>query len=473
MLAVQGRSEATVDTTPVDPEAMPRWMEDHEGQKTAWHHGSKTLALLAGWQSGKTDFLVEWCFRAAGRYGPGDALVLAPSHKLLEYATQPRVVKRFGTMADWKGGSCCLTVPESSLKRLGWTGECGDLRIWFRHTQDPKAVEAVTAIWVAFDECGQSEDEVWEAVQGRVSKQVDPPVLLISRPYFDNWYRAWCEANPEKVVNFASWDNPGWKSGLTREEKKASVDALGLPEWRKDMKFGGVFTRPAGAVYDCYVDKMWDDPEEPGHLEAPFLVPPWWERAYGIDFGPVHTAVRCYAKDPELKSEDGFPVWHNYRTYFPNVARDTWQHVDLLKKWEEEDARQWLASGGWKDGRSCDVQWPPAAFGGNASEDKWRQAWTDAGLPVMEPVVTDPYAAIDAVYQAFRKRRVRHFSTLQQAIKETKRYSWQVDDDGEPIPGKLPDKASTFHLCDAERHVAWLFAGSFMAAQQSRYRKEA
>ena len=435
-------------------------MEGHWGQSEAWKRKQRFLALLAGWQSGKTDFLVEWVFRQAGRAGPGDALVLAPTHRLLEIAPEPRIVERFQEAlgkedAQYKVGDHLLIISAAGLKRLGWTGKKGSLKIWFRHTQDVKAVEAATALWLAADECGQMPDEIWEAINGRTSA-TGGDVLLISRPYFDNWFREFCETQPDNVVGFASWDNPGWLAHLGPEERDAEIERLrnSMPLWRFEMKYGGVFTRPAGAIYDCYVDKLWNDPEEPGHLETSFEVPPDWERVYGVDFGSVHTAVRCYAKDPVLKTESGMPVWHNYRTYFPNQSRHATEHVRILKNAEP-----------------FGTPWPPLAFGGNqGNESDQRDLWGLAGLPVVKPLIGAVEAGIDAVYACIKTRQIRYFDTLKEARSQKRRYSWKVNDDGDPIPGEIEDK-KVWHLEDAERYAAPYF-GLPECGQASRFSTE-
>lgn len=426
-------------------------MENHRGQCKGWKATKRFLILLAGWQSGKTDFGVEWCFRACGRYGPGEALVLAPSHPLLIRATQKRLVKRFTDegLATPNKGDNFLLVPEATLRRMGWKGKPGDLTIFFGHTQTADVVEATSAVWIWADECGQMSDDVAIAIKGRVS-HTRGPVLYTSRPYYDNWYRESAE-NPDElteVVTFASWDCPGHDAGYIALQKSQ------LPKWKFDMRFGGVFTRPAGAIYDCYVDKLWDDPEEPGHLETSFEVPADWERVYGIDFGSVHTAVRCYAKDPVLKAPNGMPLWHNYRTYFPNQSRSVSQHVRILREAEPPG-----------------VDWPPLAFGGNAgSEQETRDHWALAGLPVAQPMVSSVEAGIDVVYACTVNHQIRYFDTLKQARSQKRRYSWKVDDNGDPIPGEIEAK-KVWHLEDAERYAAPYFAAP-ECGQMSRVKKE-
>lgn len=78
-------------------------MDAHTGQCRAWDAHTRKLVILAGWQSGKTDFAVQYALRQIARRGPCDAVVAAPSYPLLTAALQPRLIraiKHLGTFAD-------------------------------------------------------------------------------------------------------------------------------------------------------------------------------------------------------------------------------------------------------------------------------------------------------------------------------------------------------------------------------------
>lgn len=414
---------------------MPSWMADHTGQTEAWEATARKLIIVAGWQSGKTDFLVRWCLRQMKRRGPGDALILAPSHPLLIVALQPRLVwlvESLGLGSHVKGDNY-LYVPGEALKRLGWEGARGDLRLWFRHTQDAKAVEATTALWVAGDECGQMSDEVGEAIDGRTSA-TGGEVCLISRPYFDNWFRKAAESPDQetKVVNFASWDNPGWRADLDPETRKAEVKRLELsmPAWKFKMKYGGRFTKPAGSIID-----NWEDRYE----VEPFVVPGNWKRFTFHDFGQVHAFVVSAAEHPTEKDSEGYPVLVCYREHFPNQARATWQLVRDIKRADERDFAMWSHATGGKA-----PVWRPRGIGGASSEDDWRKDYAQSGLNVEQPGTSDVGTQIDRLYACVERgglwitKDCRHLLTMLGA------WSWEIDDAGEKIPGKIKDDAK-FH----------------------------
>ncbi len=416
---------------------MPDWMRNHPGQKSAWPVLTQFLALQAGWQSGKTDYLVRWCLRQMKRRGPGEALVCAPSHPLLIVAAQPRLVKAIESrgLGEHKKGDNYIHVPYSSLKRCGWTGDRGDLDIFFRHTQEAKHVEAVTAKWIAADECGQMSDEVGEAIQGRVSA-TGGEVCLISRPYYDNWFRRLCEtpSGLVTVVNFASWDNPGWRPDL-----RAVPGAIGeeverlkrsMPLWRFQMKYGGKFTRPAGAILDNWEDR---------HEVEPFVPDADWKRYTFHDFGPVHAFVISVAEHPTEKDFEGYPVLYCYREHFPNKGYATWQLVRDVKKADLVDFSEWA-------GRNSKPvpEWKPRGIGGNHTENDWRKDYTNAGLNVEQPKITDPLTQIDRLYACIGRGGLKVGKNCRTLIQMMKSWSWEVDDLGEPIPGKIADDVK-FH----------------------------
>lgn len=410
-------------------------MLGHPGQSEAWKFTSRVQCLQAGWQSGKTDYLVQWVYRQAARSGPGDALVLAPTHPLLEVAPQPRIVKLFESLelGEEKVGAQKLVVSESGLRRMGWKGKPGSLTIWFRHTQDVKKVEAATALWVAADECGQMSDEVWEAINGRTSG-TGGDILLISRPYFDNWFRKLCESSEPwlQVRSFASWDNPGWQPNLNPKERGSEIERLknSMPLWRFQMKYGGVFTRPAGAIIDNWKDEY----ETP-----PFLVPHTWKRYTFHDFGPVHAFVISVAEHPTEKDSEGYPVLVCYREHFPNKAYATWQLVRDVKKSDERDFADYKLISGLEP-----PEWRPRGIGGNHGENDWRKDYANSGLAIEQTRIIDVGSQIDRLYACVGRGGLRITKDCRVLLQMLRAWSWEVDDAGEPIPGKIMDDAK-FH----------------------------
>ncbi len=414
-------------------------MGDHAGQVEAWNTEARFLRIMAGWQSGKTDFLVWWCLRQFGRRGPGDAIVAAPTFPLLTVALQPRLIKEvesrgLGVHQPSHGN---ILVPYDSLRRCGYKGdEKGDLTVWLRHTSEAKAVEAATAKWFAGDECGQMSDEVGEAIEGRISA-TGGEACLISRHYNDNWFSNACQ-RPDipgfsVTVNFASWDNPGWRADLQGEARKAEVARLerSMPRHRFLGKYAGKVTRPAGSIIDNWQDEY----------EIPsFFVPGDWKRFTFHDFGQVHAFVIQAAEHPTEKDSEGYPVIYCYRETFKAQATATVDLVRELLRAEKEDMQAWAQA----TGQSVPV-YRPRGIGGNATtEEGWRESYTAAGLRVEAPLVAKIEPQIDRLYACVGRGGLRITKNCAFLLSMLKKWSWEVDDAGEPIPGKILNDAA-FH----------------------------
>jgi hypothetical protein len=95
-------------------------------------------------------------------------------------------------------------------------------------------------------------------------------VLLTTTVYNLGWIKAvlydkWRRGDPEiKVVHFDSIENPQFPRAEW-ESAKAS-----LPDWKFQMFYRGRYTKPAGAIYDCYDEERHEvEPRtDPRRLEA-------------------------------------------------------------------------------------------------------------------------------------------------------------------------------------------------------------
>lgn len=420
----------------VDFEQAPYWMADHAGQTEAWEADVRFLQIMAGWQSGKTDFAVWYTLREIGRVGPGEGLVCAPTYPLLMVALQPRLVREVESrnLGEHKRGDGYIRIPYDSLRRMGYQGdEKGHHDVFLRHTTEAKHVEAITALYCTGDECGQMHDEVGEAIQGRLSA-TGGRACLISRHYNDNWFSRACQEPDQpgfsKTVSFASWDNPGWRKDLRPipGALEAEIARLrrSMPQHRFDGKFAGKVTKPAGLIIDNWEDRF--------EVE-PFLVPATWKRFTFHDFGNVHAFVISVAEHPTDTDDDGYPVLICYREHFPNQATASWQIVRDVKKADLADFKEWEA----ESGEDAPL-WHVRGIGGATTEDKWRFDYSTHGLHVEKPMVGDPGTQIDRLYACVGRGGLRIVKdacpNLLQMLKD---WSYEVDDAGEPIPGKIKD----------------------------------
>jgi hypothetical protein len=185
------------------------------------------------------------------------------------------------------------------------------------------------------------------------------------------------------------------------------------------MFFKGLFTRPAGMIYDSF------DFER--HVIDPFEIPADWNRYGGLDFGGVNTAALRYAEHPETGMLYLTDEYHA-------GGRTAAEHAEKLKPWR------------------CGY-----FVGGSKSEGHWRLEFSAAGLPVQSPAISDVEVGIDRVYGVHKTGRLLVFRTCVKYLDEKGRYARKLAPDGEPTEA-IEDKNS-FHLMDAERYIIGYLRG--------------
>jgi hypothetical protein len=396
----------------------------HAGQLQAWSSIKRIVAIFAGWQSGKTVIGPHWLAREMQRRGPGDYAVIAPNYPLLDNKARPELIRVFGGMVRTSGNE--LHVTEIGCEMLGWP-KGGTGRILLRHAERAEAIEAFTALAIWVDEPGQIADEVWESIQARAST-TGGRFLLTSRPYEHNWYvnDIWHKRGGRddiEIVNYRSIDNPSFPA------EEYELQKLLLPEWKFTMKYDGIPTRPAGLVYDC-----WDSDRI---LDGGGRVPSSWARYVGVDFGPDNTCAVFLAAERDMlpSGEWGgdtgryvlYAAWHGGRKT-PAEYAAFWRELAPMV----EDSR-----------------------GGSAQEVSWR-GWFSEHWPIGEPKHSGPGSVdvgIQHVYRLVKEKRLFVTRDAQSVIDEFERYSYELDDNGEPTEKLAKDKHS-FHRLDALRYIA-------------------
>lgn len=208
--------------------------------------------------------------------------------------------------------------------------------------------------------------------------------------------------------------DPGYLANLQALSKVDRARLLG------DRRRGGNWKiRPAGLIYEGF--KVIPD----------FPIPITWPRYRGVDYGAVNTAVLWLAEDPNSHA------LYLFREYLRGEMT-TKQHVTEAQKHGDAD-------GTW---------------GGSPSENQQRWDWSDAGLAVQEPLISDVEAGIDRVNEAFKDRKLYVFQSCTGTIEEAGSYSRKLDDQGLPTD-EIKDKSS-YHRLDALRYV---LPGALSAAQ--------
>jgi hypothetical protein len=89
--------------------------------------------------------------------------------------------------------------------------------------------------------------------------------------------------------------------------------------------------------------------------------------------------------------------------------------------------------------------------GGAKSEGQFRLDWSEAGLYVEEPIISDVESGIDRVIQVIKSDRFRVFKNLHGLRDELGSYSRKVDTAGNPTD-EIQDKRK-YHRLDALRYI--------------------
>ena len=402
----------------------------HRGQTRAWKSTARFPFVIAGSQAGKTTFGPLWLKREMDTRGPGDYMAVAPTYPLLQKKVLPELKRFFITYLRWGEYRAADRI---------FVLDGGHTNIFLGHAADPDSLESTTAKGAWMDECGQNKFALssWEAIQRRLAIN-QGRALGTTTPYNLGWlktqvYDRWVAGDPDyDVINFRSIDNPIFP----REEYERARRTL--PGWKFAMFYQGLFTRPAGMIYDSF--------DFDRHVIDPFEIPVHWPRYGGLDFGGVNTAAVGYAQNPETGVLYLFTEYHE-------GGRTAAGHAAALQDWR---CRVWV--------------------GGSKSEGQWRQEFNAAGLPVQSPEIKDVEVGIDRVYGAHKSGGLFVFRGCREYLDEKGRYARKLGPDGEPTE-EIENK-NDFHLMDAERYIMGYLRGGdpeplgVQPAQPSRFQSE-
>lgn len=382
----------------------------HPGQRQAWQSDALMTWIIAGTQSGKTSFGGWWLWREIERRGAGDYLAVTATYDLFKLKMLPELKNIFCRLVGgWKylGGDRVLYRPKDKS------------RIILRSANAPEGLESATAKGAWLDECGQDgfRIESFEAVQRRLSLN-EGRILGTTTPYNLGWlkteaYNKWVKGDPtHRVIQFASTMNPQFP----RAEYER-VKASGMPSWKFNMFYNGIFERPAGMIYKDYNEKI--------HLIEPVPLKPEWPRYVGVDFGAVNTATVWICEDPDKN------ILYLYRDTLEG-DKTTGEHAE-----------------GYKDQAQAEnvVAW----VGGAPSEKQNRWDFGSFGVPITRPPISDVESGINRVIELFKKKRLFIFNTCRGVLDEIGTYSREVDTIGQPTD-KIKDKEK-FHRLDSLRYV--------------------
>lgn len=418
----------------------------HEGQDKARRSSARFILVLAGAQSGKTALGPPWLLEEMQRKGPGNYILVAPTFRLLEKQAAPSLVRFLGTILK-------LGSQVGNEFRLS---EAGHGRIWphlphqptriiFGYAENPDSLESLTAKAAWLDEAGQKgfKSASWEAIQSRLAIN-QGRALFTSTPYEHGWLKKEvydrAERNRQAVAKNlppnpadAGFDSVSYESRMnpTFSQEEWERQKLVLPPWKFNIRYRGVFTRPIGAVFDC-----WDS----GEMVCPaFVIPEHWDRLTGTDFGyPNHSTVFLAEETHLIEQEGQSPRYHKtgryhvYREYRPQESRQANEHVRYMQYGE--------------------TRLPEFAVGGSMSEQAWRDQFASHGYPISEPDQREVEVGIDRIYQLIAEGRLVVHDSCPKLISELETFSRVVGENGDVLD-ELDDEPS-FHGIASLRYIA-------------------
>lgn len=414
----------------------------HPGQQKAWDSDKRIVAILAGSQGGKTSFL-PWLLhreienqRGVDPDIPQDYLAVTANYDLFKLKFLPALREVFENETKsgryWSGTRVIeLADPSTGQFKASRADDPMYGRIILRSADSPAGLESATARAALLDEAGMNSFtiETKEAIDRRLSI-TQGRIFIGTTLYNLGWlksevYDKWKGGDPDiDVIQFDSTLNPAYPRN-SYEKAKAS-----MPLWRFNMMYRGIYTRPAGQIYDKFDDKK--------HTCARFEIPSTWDRYMGLDFGSVNTAAVFLARKP------GTRLFFLYRAYKAG-SRTARQHADLM--FESENRSRFRC------------------IGGSKSEEAWRLEYQAAGLNVEKPPIWDVEVGIDRVYSLFGNDQIIVFNDLQAVIDDIIGYSRVVDPNG-TITEDIDDK-SAYHYADAIRYIGTVIASPDKASKST------
>lgn len=401
----------------------------HPGQQRAYLSKARIIAVLAGTQGGKTSFTPWWLLKEIQRVGPGDYLAVSTTYDLFKLKLLPEFLEVYegvlGIGRYWAGDQI-LELKDPSTGRY-WATRAADkmwARIILRSAQSKSGLESATGKAAILDEAGMDEFTLaaWEAILRRLSIN-QGRILLTTTIYNLGWlkqviYDAWERgAKDIDVISFDSTTNPAFP----KAEFERARDTL--PQWKFDMFYRGLFTRPAGMIYSDFVNLYKD---EGGHKVKPFPIPAEWPVWCGVDPGANNTAKVWVAA-----SDNKFYLMSESLEGEKSTSEHAQSALELAKE------------KGWN---------VVMHVVGQPAEKQIRYDWQDAGVfNVTEPPFADVESGIDKIIALLKQHRLFIFDTCTGLLDEIGRYSRVLDDLGEPTE-KIKDKEK-YHRLDALRYA--------------------
>jgi cytochrome c556 len=431
----------------------------HEGQLRLWDSAASDPIACAGTQGGKTNAESPWLLREIQRCAPlirqqgsGKFIYAGPTLTLLKQQAIPSFKELFQEVEGLgrliEGSKPYFRFSKEGLQKVLGFSDC-PVTVHFAYTNDSSNLESMTACAGVWDEAGQKDNkyESYGAYNRRLKvarSTTFESVLKFAPQWWIDWYyadegggarfgrRMWGTTPYEwnwfktEVVDKAGEGAPGpegfelfnWPSWRNPRVSEASCnDELtnGMPLWQWQMMYLGIFTKPAGVIYDTFTFE--------NNTCADFPVPAHWKKWPGVDFGSAHMGAVIVTENPETKV-----LFAIQETLAGNKTFA--EHVTEIRK----------------GGYALQV-----GAGGSHQEEGWREAFRTNGLPLDEPPVNDVKVGIGCVYGEVKTCSFVVFRSCKGLIAEFGVYSRVLDADGQPTE-EIAHK-SRYHRLDAVRYI--------------------
>ncbi len=306
----------------VNPRPGQKVVRPHWFQERTLHSRRRWIVMLGGTGGGKTWWGPVWLGDRIGRdlargIPDGRYLVIGPTVDMVRDMLVPSLE------AHYAGTS--LEGLHEKARNIYHVGGQGGPRIYFRSADKPQRIEGhhVRGCWM--DECGQMKALIWPIIRARTAFY-RAPTLLTGYPWAMNWYYhdvylPWKAGDKSiDVVQFASIDNPDYP----REEFEDARSKL--PAWLFEMRYLGIFRRPAGLVYPDLTDE--------NNVVEPFEPDKDWPLYAGMDPGACFGVLFVYVHDG---------TWYIWREYYSEEVMGAGERARaLLEVLEDRKPIAWI-----------------------------------------------------------------------------------------------------------------------------------
>jgi len=223
------------------------------------------------------------------------------------------------------------------------------------------------------------------------------------------------------------WDHE--RCEWTTQGKRTLARLSAMTGTRLLRLYHGLWAAPEGAIYDVFEADLGEYGQK-RHVVKSFPIPAMWPRAVGIDPFGAQIAAVWLAFDPN----NG--ILNVYREYMQPFGLTVAGHAQNIKaETADESVFAWVC--------------------GAKSERAWRTEWTAAGIPVIEPPISDVWVGIDKVYQLLSEFRLVFHDCCTNLISEAGDYRRKMGRDG--TAQETIENKDTYHVLDSLRYVVvWL-----------------